>query len=75
MFTRTLIRQGEKIVALTEENKALYEENKELRYENEELASLKNKIQRIIQEADKNKENYFITFEKIKEELAVSETY
>ena len=28
-----------------------------------------------MQEADQNKENYFITFEKIKEELAVSETY
>ena len=37
MFTKTVKRQGEKIVALTEENKTLYEENKELRNEKEDL--------------------------------------
>ena len=36
-FSRTIIKQGEKIMHLDEENKALYEENKELRIENEDL--------------------------------------
>ena len=37
MFIKTVIRQGEKITELEQENKELYEENKELRNENEEL--------------------------------------
>ena len=36
-FSKTIIRQGEKITELDKENKALYEENKELRIENEDL--------------------------------------
>ena len=37
MFLKTIIKQGEKISKLDEENKILYDENKELRNENEEL--------------------------------------
>ena len=37
MFIKTVIRQGERITELDQENKTLYEENKELRNENEEL--------------------------------------
>ena len=74
-LVKTVIRQGEKISELDQENKALYEENKELRCENEELALFKNNIRRIMQEANKNQENYFITFDKIEKELDVRQTY
>ena len=37
MFIKTIIKQGEKISKLDEENKILYDENKELRNENEGL--------------------------------------
>ena len=36
-FVKTVIKQGEKISELDQENKALYEENKDLRNENQEL--------------------------------------
>ena len=36
-FVKTVIRQGEKITELDQENKTLYEKNKELRNDNEEL--------------------------------------
>ena len=72
---KTFIRQEEKITELDHENKELYEENKALRYENEELELFKNNIKRIMQEANKKHENYFVTFEKIEKELAVGQTY
>ena len=53
----------------------LKQENKDLRYENEELKDFKNKIINIMNNSEMTKENYFITLNKIKEELAVSETY
>ena len=65
---KTVIRQREKITELDQENKAL-------RCENEELTLFKNNIERIMQEANKKHENYFITFEKIEKELAVGQTY
>ncbi len=53
----------------------LKQENKDLRYENEELKDFKNKMINIMNNSEMTKENYFITLNKIKEELAVSETY
>ncbi len=37
MFIKTIIKQGEKIINLDQENKTLYTENRELRNENEDL--------------------------------------
>ncbi len=53
----------------------LKRENKDLRYENEELKDFKNKIINIMNNSEMTKENYFVTLNKIKEELAVSKTY
>ena len=53
----------------------LKQENKDLRYENEELKDFKNKIINIMNNSEMTKENYFITLNKVKEELAVSKTY
>lgn len=75
MFIKTIVKQGEEIIRLNEENRTLYEENKELRLENEEQNLLINKIVRLVKNADTKKENYFITFNKIKSELDSRETY
>ena len=53
----------------------LKQENKDLRYENEELKDFKNKMINIMNNSEITKENYFITLNKIKEELAVNQTY
>ena len=53
----------------------LKQENKDLRYENEELKDFKNKIINIMNNSEMTKENYFITLNKIKEELDVGKTY
>ena len=53
----------------------LKQENKDLRYENEELKDFKNKMINIMNNSEMTKENYFITLNKIKEELAVNQTY
>ena len=53
----------------------LKQENKDLRYENEELKDFKNKIINIMNNSEMTKENYFITLNKIKEDLAVNQTY
>ncbi len=82
MFSKTVVKQGEKIIQLEKqntllstENESYKEENKVLRYELEELKLLKDKIARIVLNADKKQENYFVTFEKIKKELDVGKTY
>lgn len=69
MFIKTVIKQGEKITKQEKKIKQLREENAGLRCENKELCLLKNKIERIMDNADLTKENYFITFKKIKKEL------
>ncbi len=53
----------------------LKQENKDLRYENEELKDFKNKMTNIMNNSEMTKENYFITLNKIKEELDVGKTY
>ena len=53
----------------------LKQENKDSRYENEELKDFKNKMINIMNNSEMTKENYFITLNKIKEELAVNQTY
>lgn len=47
MFTKTVIRQGKTIMALSEENKALYRENQENRYELAELEEYKVKNEKM----------------------------
>ena len=81
-FVKTLINQNEKIVELENRNEHLENENSQYKHENrklksknEELLLLKNKIVQIMQNADIKKENYFITFEKIKRELEVYQTH
>ena len=61
MFIKTVIRQGEKITELEQENKELYEENKELRNENEEL-----KLQSFCRIKTAIHQNYF---KKLKEKV------
>lgn len=75
MFLETIAKQSKKINELNKENKTLYEENKELRFENEEQRLLINRIEILIKNADTKKENYFITFNKIKSELDSRQTY
>lgn len=52
-LVKTVINQGESIC--------------ELSTENEKLKDFKENVVRLIEEADRKQENYFITFEKIKE--------
>lgn len=47
MFTKTVIRQGKTIMALSKENKALYRENQENRYELAELEEYKVKNEKM----------------------------
>lgn len=77
-FVKTLINQNEKIMELENRNEYLENENSQYKYENrnlksknKELTLIKNNIAQIMKNADKSKENYFITFEKIKRELEV----
>lgn len=72
LFAKIIKRQDETIKKQEKENEKLKEENDELRFECEELHCFKERIIRIINNADLTKENYFVTFEKIKKELDAS---
>lgn len=52
-LVKTVINQGKSICELSTENK--------------KLKDFKENVVRLIEEADRKQENYFITFEKIKE--------
>lgn len=69
LFAKIIKRQDETIKKQEKENEKLKEENDELRFECEELYQFKDRIRRIMNNADLTKENYFITFKKIKKEL------
>lgn len=69
MFAKIIKQQGETILEQDKVKRQLKEENDELRFECEELHCFKERIIRIINNADLTKENYFVTFEKIKKEL------
>lgn len=69
LFAKIIKQQGETIIQQNKEIKDRKEENDELRFECEELHHFKERIIRIINNADLTKENYFVTFEKIKKEL------
>lgn len=69
VFAKIIKRQGEAINRQEKENTKLKEENSELRFECEELQQFKDRIRRIMNNADLTKENYFVTFKKIKKEL------
>lgn len=71
-FAKIIKQQGETIMKQNKEIKDRKEENDELRFEYEELYRLKERIIRIMNNADLTKENYFVTFEKIKKELDAS---
>lgn len=71
-FAKIIKRQGETILEQDKVIKDIKEENAELRFECEELHCFKERIIRIINNADLTKENYFVTFEKIKKELDAS---
>ncbi len=66
MFAKIIKQQGETILEQDKVKRQLKEENDELRFECEELHCFKERIIRIINNADLTKENYFVTFEKIK---------
>lgn len=72
-FAKTIKNQCEKIFNLENKLRKVEDANQELREENDELWAYKRKVRNLIAEADKKQENYFITFEKLKE-LDVSET-
>lgn len=71
-FAKIIKKQGKTIVEQDKKIKDIKEENDELRFEWEELHCFKERIIRIINNADLTKENYFVTFEKIKKELDTS---
>lgn len=62
MFAKTIMKQGQKITRQEKKIERLKEENRKLK-------SFKEKFERIIENANENKENYCITFEKINNEL------
>lgn len=70
MFIKIIKRQGEKILIQEEKMKILKERNKELTTKNIILERFRKNIKKIIENSDLNKENYFITFKKIKKELS-----
>ena len=47
MFTKTVIKQGKKLIELHKENEALYEENKENRFELLELEEYRKKNKKL----------------------------
>ncbi len=66
------------MLIVTKKNQVIHnlkQKNKDLRYENEELKDFKNKIINIMNNSEMTKENYFVTLNKIKEELDVSKTF
>ena len=69
LFTKTIKRQGENIFRLEEEKEKLKEENRKLRFEYEYLKFRNNRIVKILEESNTNKEHYFETLRKIKKEL------
>ena len=74
LFAKTIKRQGEKIIRLEDKLRKVEDANQELREENDELWAYKRKVKNLIAEADKKQENYFITFDKIKE-LDIGKTF
>lgn len=72
LFAKIIKQQGETILEQDKEIKDIKEEKDELKFECEELHRFKERIIRIINNADLTKENYFVTFEKIKKELDAS---
>ena len=62
MFVKKIIKQSKKIVRQEKKIERLKEEN-------DKLKLFKDKFERIVENAKLNKENYFITFEKINNEL------
>ena len=47
MFTKTVIKQGKKIIELNKENKALYDENQEIRWDIAELEDFQRKTEKL----------------------------
>ena len=68
-FAKIIKKQGEKILKQDNKIQGLKERNKELNTKNMILERFKDNTEKILENADLTKENYFVTFKKIKKEL------